>query len=75
MLGNRGFGFDTGWLLTNLFFFNLVFGYAEKLSKCREIGIDCFTKQTTTEKGHGEGKRTSCGLKLEKNLTEFYKFN
>ena len=21
MLGNRGFGFDAGWLLTNFFFF------------------------------------------------------
>ena len=43
MLGNRGFGFYTRWLLTNFPFFNLVEKNSlivKKLSKCRENGID-----------------------------------
>ena len=40
ILGNRGFGFDTGWLPTNfLFFFNLIENNLLMVKKfqCREI--------------------------------------
>ena len=61
MLGNRGFGFNTGCYAQHFFFFNLVEKNSlivKKSFQCRENGIDRFTKRTTpplVHQGSGSG--------------------